>query len=78
MMLGHLPKDTIFLQHDADIEHAAEFCGENVSDVTGAVAVIENGEYIKVWLSQSSAPYALNSEYYQAFPKRWLHTSNKV
>ncbi len=65
MMLRDLPLDAIFLQHEADIKAAVQYTGENPEDITGAVCYIKDGEYTKLWLSQSSAPYLLSSEYYE-------------
>ncbi len=60
----------IFLQNDGDIlDVASEFATDFAEDITGAVVKMGNGEYLEVWLTESSRPYELQAIYHT--PAYW-------
>ncbi len=60
----------IFLQNDGDIlDVASEFATDFAEDITGAVVKMGNGEYLEVWLTESSRPFELSAIYHT--PAYW-------
>ncbi len=59
-----------FLQNDGDIlDIASEFVTEFAEDITGAVVKVGDGEYLEVWLTESSRPFELSAIYHT--PAYW-------
>ena len=48
-----------------DIAAVLESIGSNETDITGAVVQLVDGEYLEVWLTDSSRPYHVNALYWR-------------
>jgi len=66
--LRNLQEDDLeFYQNSQDIKHLVDMVGlpkKYKKHITGAVALIGDGDIYAVWLSESRAPYDLNATYY--------------
>ncbi|QDL56432.1 hypothetical protein [Rhodoferax aquaticus] len=52
-----------FVQSVEDIEQVTKIVGAADPAVTGAVVQAENGEFLEIWLSESSRPFELAADY---------------
>jgi hypothetical protein len=53
------------LTDSQEIDAVLDTIGCNLLDITGAIVVIHHGDYETIWLTQSSRPYDVNSEYFK-------------
>ena len=49
-----------------DIAAVLESIGSTETDITGAVVVVGDGDYLGVWLTDSNRPYHVNALYWRA------------
>ena len=48
-----------------DIAAVLESIGGTETDITGAVVVVGDGDYLEVWLTDSNRPYHVNALYWR-------------
>ena len=69
ILLKYLDKENYyFTTVDWEIEHILDFVGfpeEFKQDITGAVVEMYDGDYVRVWLTESCAPYSIFSMYHE-------------
>ena len=58
--------DGQLLTDSQDITAVLESIGCTESDISGAVVVVDDGDYSAVWLTDSSRPYHVNALYWRA------------
>ena len=61
--LDEIEGDLVLLSQD--IAAVLEHIGSDEPDITGAVVVIDGGDYSAVWLTDSNRPYHVNALYWR-------------
>jgi hypothetical protein len=60
---------SIYIQpYSDDLEYIVDYFGDlgkryNLSDITGAIVVVEDGDYAHIWVTWDSRPYLLDTDY---------------
>ncbi len=72
MLLKDLSNSEYQLMQDSqDLKAVLDYYGIKSIEITGALVLVRDGEYISVWFTEDNEPYSLYADYHQ--PSYYLY-----